>query len=255
MTYAYLGKGDAHGRVFRIKPGQYIAGHPIGILHLEVWYPLIPGNVVNASTYDFPVRLKLVKGATQERMLAGDPALLEDIIAAGRELEQEGVRAVVGACGYFGNFQPQVAAALDVPVFLSSLLQVPLIHRALKPGQKVGIMCADSRFLRRQTLEACGVTPDIPIAVIGLEDQPEFGKILYSKGEFDYDRLEQEVVACAQKLVRENPEVGAILLECSDLPPFAAAVQAAVELPVFDFITLIRWVYTAVVQKPYQGIC
>ncbi len=230
-----------------------VAGAAIGIVHLEVWYPLLPGNVVNATTYPFPVRFKRLKGADQEKILRADPALLDLVIAAGRELEQEGVRAIVGACGYFANYQREAAAALDVPVFLSSLLQVPTISRALKPGQQVGIICADAASLRPAALEACGVTADIPIAVMGLEDQPEFGNILYSRGAFDYDRLEAEVVGAAHRLVNHSPNVGAILLECSDLPPFAAAIQRSVGLPVFDFITMIRWIQSAVVQRPYEG--
>lgn len=255
MRAGYYGANDYRGKAFRIPKGQYIAGHAIGIIHLEVWYPLLPGNVVNATTYPFPVRLKLVPGATQERLLGGDETLLESVLEAANELLQEGVRAVVGACGYFGNFQQEVAAALDVPVFLSSLLQVPIIHRALKPGQKVGIMCADSRALGHRALQSCGITPEMPIAVIGLEDYPQFSNILYSHGEFDFDPLERELVDAALRLQREHPELGAILLECSDMPPFAAAIQKATGLPVFDFITMIKWIHHALVQKPYEGYC
>ena len=255
MCASYLGVGDARGKHFTIPKGQHIAGHAIGIVHLEVWYPLLPGNVVNATTYDFPVRFKRLVGADQERILAGDPGLIDLIVEAGRELEREGVRALVGACGYFGNYQRDVAVALDMPVFLSSLLQVPIIHRALKPGQIVGILCADSRSLRPATLAACGVTPDIPVAIAGLEDAPEFANILYSRGEFDYDRLETEIVGAARQLVVAQPAVGAILLECSDMPPFAAAVHEAVGLPVFDFITMINWIQRALVPRPYAGFC
>jgi len=251
---SFTQKDDLQGRRLSIPKGQHIAGHAIGIVLLEVWYPLLPGNVVNATTYPFPVRYKLLRGATQERILRADPALADLVIEAGKELQQEGVRAIVGACGYFANYQRQAAAALDVPVFLSSLLQVPLIHAGLKPGQRVGILCADAASLRPAALAACGVTPDIPIAIMGLEDQPEFGAILYSRGEFDYDRVEAEVVGSALRLVETQPDVGAILLECSDMPPFAAAVQRAVRRPVFDFITMIRWIYSGLVQRSYEGL-
>lgn len=255
MHYGYLGEADAPRGRFHIPKGQFIAGHAVGIVVLQVWYPLLPGNVANATTFDFPVRYKVLSGAVQEKILRGDPDLLDVIISAGRELEQDGVRAIVGACGYLANYQPEVAAALDVPVFLSSLLQVPMIHSALKPGQRVGIVCADAPSLSQQALAACGVTGDIPIAVVGLEDQPEFSKILFSQGEFDYDRLEQEVVDSSLRMVASHPDTGAILLECSDLPPFASAVQRAVGLPVFDFITMINWVYHGMVQRPYKGYC
>jgi hypothetical protein len=255
MEYGYLGPGDAAGQCFSIPKGQVIAGYPIGILLLEVWYPLLPGNVVNATTYPFPVRHKRIPGATQDKIHRGDADLLDMIIAAGRELQQEGVRAIAGACGYLGNYQRQVAAALDLPVYLSSLVQVPMIAQGLKPGQRVGIMCADGPSLTPRILRACGVPEEIPIAIMGLEDQPEFANILYSRGQFDYDRLQAEVVDGARRLVARYPDIGALLLECSDMPPFAADVQRAVRLPVFDFITMIKWIHSAVAQRPYEGIC
>lgn len=254
MSYGYLAGGDTNRQPLTIRKGQYIAGHAIGIIHLEVWYPLIPGNVVNASTYKFPVRMKLLRGGTQDRIHRGDPMLLDAIIEAGRELEREGMRAIAGACGYLGNYQREVAAALDVPVYLSSLVQVPMIHHGLKPNQRIGILCADGPALTPSILAACGVSPEIPVTVVGLERQPEFSKITYSRGEFEVERIEQEVIESARQLVRDHPDTGAILLECSDMPPFAWAVQRAVRLPVFDFITMINWIHQAVVQRPYEGI-
>lgn len=252
MEYASFDCDDVRGKRLRM-PRQSIAGHAIGIVVLETWYPLLPGNVANASTFDFPVRYKILREATVERIMGADPALLEMIIQAGHEFEQEGVRAMVGACGYFANYQREAAAALKIPVFLSSLLQVPMIYRALKPEQQVGILVANSKALNQNMLEACGITSEIPIRYLGMEDQPEFRNILEYGGQFDYDRFEKEVVDRAKQLVAENPNIGAIVLECSDLPPFAKSVQRAVKLPVWDFITLINWIYYGVVQRTYAG--
>lgn len=252
--YGYLGtEADKENR-FSIEKGQVIAGYPIGILLLDVWYPLMPGNVVNASTYDFPVRHKLVEGATQERMHAGDQTLLDDLIETGKELEKEGVRAIVGACGYFGHFQPQLADKLDVPVYLSSLMQIPLIAQGLKSNQQIGILCADEENLTPELMKKCGArAPDICV-VKGLGDQPEFSALPNSdRGEFDNGKVRDEVVTGAKNLVEEHEDIGAILLECSDMPPYAADVQRAVNLPVYDFITMINWVYNSVAQKPYYG--
>jgi hypothetical protein len=252
-NYGYIGPEQTNG-CFSMKKGQVISGYPVGILLLNVWYPILPGNVVNAYTYDFPVRMKLVPGATQPRMHTGDPTLLDDLIKAGKELEMDGVRAVVGACGYFGHFQRKLAAALDVPVFLSSLVQIPMIKMSLKAKQKIGILCADEENLTSSLLKECGVD-DTNICVIkGLGKEPEFSAFLYSdKGYFDNSRIKTEVVGAAQRLVAENPEVGAILLECSDMPPYAADIQRMVNLPVFDFISMINWIKYAVVQKQYYG--
>ncbi|KQC06337.1 MAG: hypothetical protein APR62_01235 [Smithella sp. SDB] len=252
MEYAGFEINDIRGKQLNMSR-QSMAGHAIGIMLLETWHPLLPGSVANATTFNFPVRLKILRDAKVEQIMSGDPVLIEMIIKAGRELEQEGVRAIVGGCGYFANYQREVAAALNIPVFLSSLLQVPVILRALKPGQQVGLLVADSKALNQQMLEACGITSGMPIVCVGMEDQPEFRNILECSGKLNYDRYENEVVGRAQKLVVENPNVNAILLECSEFPSVARSVQRAVKLPVWDYISMINWIYHGVVQRVYKG--
>ena len=251
-TYGYLEKGE-DDREFHIQKGRLVSGYTIGILYLDVWYPILPGNVVNACTYDFPVRMMPIPNAIQPRVHTGDPTLVDDIIAAGKQLELDGVRAICGACGYLGNFQAQVAAALDVPVFLSSLVQIPMIRAGLKKGQKVGVLCADGPSLTPEILGNCFVDPDMCV-IKGVGDLPQFSSILNSdRGWFDNEGIKKEMQQASLDLVKEHPEIGAILLECSDMPPYSALVQKTVNLPVFDFITMIRWAYHAVSQKPYHG--
>lgn len=253
MSYAYMSGWDQpKGQIF-IPKGQASAGHSIGILVLDVWYPLVPGNVANASTYDFPVLLQILKGATIERVVAGDSSLLPLIIDGARELERQGVRAIVGACGYLANYQKEAAAALKVPTFLSSLLQVPMILRALKADQKVGIICADADFLTSDTLLACGIEELSRITIADAQGIPEFLNLSRSTGHLDSQSILEGLVDIANQLVSKSPEVGAILLECSDMPPYAWAIQDAVRLPVFDFITMIRWIHDAAVRHPFSG--
>jgi hypothetical protein len=225
MEYSIFTPTDAYNQRIDMPPGRAIAGCAIGILVLDVWYPYFPGNVNNASSYNFPVRHKVLKGATVEMIVKGDPALLNMILEAGHELQQEGARALVGACGYFSRYQRQVTAALDIPVFLGSMLQVPMIHMSIKPKQKVGILFGIGSGVTRDMLEACGVTPEIPTVIMGMDDKPEFQNLVEGKGHLTYGRLEQEIVQRAQEMVAQNPDVGAILLECSDMPPFSWAVQ------------------------------
>lgn len=241
-------------KVFTARKGQVMGGHAIGILLLEVGYPIIPGNVANASTFRFPVRYRVVRDATIPGILNADPSLLDGIIAGARELEQDGVRAIVGSCGYFGVFQREVAQAVDIPVFMSSLLQVPLIAKSLKPTQKVGIICAVSEALRPGLLESCGIDSSVPYVVAGLEDAPEFSRgILHESGALRDDTVRAEAVGTCRALVEAHPEIGALLLECSDIPPYSKAVHDAVGLPVWDFNTMINWIYHAVVQRDYIG--
>jgi len=253
VTYAYMPGPEQPNTEIKNLKGQAVAGCAIGILVLDLWYPYVPGNVANGSTFDFPVLFKILKGSTGQQVVTGAPALLDMIIDGGKELEQQGVRAIVGACGYFGHFQEKASKKFKVPTFLSSVLQVPIMMRSLKPNQKVGIICANSPYLTPSLLTQCGVTDLSRVVIVGAEKCPEFSNIINCTGRFVSAKIEKELVRLATNLVANNPEVGAILLECSDMPPYAWAIQNAVRLPVFDFITMINWIYDAVVRKPFVG--
>jgi len=252
--YGYLSPGNDNVTVRMLK-GQQISGYSVGIIYIEdVWYPLIPGNVVNAYTFDFPVRLRAVPNLNIERLFRADPSIADDIIALGKEMiEKEGIRALSSACGFFGNFHKQVAEALDIPVALSSLVQVSWIKTLLKPNQKIGVLTADEASLTDNLLRNCYIEDRDLLAIKDLRHAPEFSAILEYRGEFDNGKVREEVVSAAVELLEEGHDIGAILLECSDMPPYAADVQRATQLPVFDFTTLIRWLHNATTQKPYSG--
>ena len=234
--------------------GQNIAGHPVGILYIEdVHYPMLPGNAVNGYTFDFPVRLKAVRGLTCKRLFRGDESIFKDMLCSAKELEREGVRAISAACGFFGNFQKQLAQAMDIPVAVSSLVQVPWIASIIKPGQKIGVLTANMNAMTDHLLENCGIKNRDQLIIRDLYDAPEFSAIVQDRGEFDNGIVRQEVLAAARQIIEECPDTGAILLECSDMPPYASDIQSEVQLPIFDLTTLIRWLHNSVAQIPYHG--
>lgn len=232
-------------------PAHPTSGHAIGIIAIDLVYPKLPGNVVNATTFDFPVLYRIVSFEI-ERLFAGDPAIEDQVVEAARELERSGVRAIVGACGFFAHFQESVAAAVRVPVFLSSLVQLPMIRAGLGAGRRVAVLAADGASVTDAMLSHVGASLD-GVLVQDVGSLESFAPIRWGKTELDNGALTRDLAALAQRLVAENPDLGAILLECSDLPPYAAAIQRACGLPVFDFITLVNWVHQAVVQRPYGG--
>jgi len=251
--FGYLSDNN-DSRVIRMKRGQNYAGYSVGILHIDdVYYPLLPGNVVNACSYDFPVKMKAVPNLDIPDLLSGDPALGEPIVRAAIELEKEGIRAISGACGFFGFFQKQVAAAVDVPVSMSSLVQASWIKTTLKPGQKIGVLTADLASINDRLLESCYIDDPELLVIEDLRHGPHFSAILEGRGSFDNGEVKKEVTSKTVDMVKENGDIGAILLECSDIPPYAAYIQRAVGLPVFDFITMIKWLHYATTQRPYSG--
>jgi hypothetical protein len=243
-------------RVFQARRGQVAYGYSVGIVCLEYFLPFIPGDVGNASTYAFPVMYREVKGATFDAIIVRqDPAMLPLIVEAAEELVSQGCKAITSDCGYFGAYQREVATAVPVPVFMSSLMQVPFILSMLAPGQKVAALVANGASLSDRFLDQLSLRRDADRVVFrGLEDKPEFrATVLDECGTLDVEAVEQEVVDAALEVQEQYPEVGAILLECSDLPPYSAAVQAATGLPVFDWIGFINYVHQAVDAKPYTG--
>lgn len=230
-------------------------GQAIGILMLETHFPRIPGDIGNATTFPFPVAYRSVKGANPNTIVNGaDPVIVQRFIEEGRALVKEGVRAIVTSCGFTAIFHKELAAAIDVPVFSSSLVQAGLVYAMLRPDQKVGIITANKPSLTERHFVGAGIE-NVPKVVIGLEDSAFFKGMLEGDGghEIDVQQTAADMQAAAKRLVTENPDVGAIVLECTNMPPFARAVQEATGLPVFDIVTLTEYVYHAVVQRDYHG--
>jgi len=229
-------------------------GHAVGILLLDYRGPFIPGDVGNATTYGFPVLFKLVKGLTLDRVLAGDPDAEADIVDAARELERFGVRGISSDCGFLVQYQRAVASAVKVPVFMSSLLQIPFLSMMFDPGRPVGCLTATRKSLGNRVLELAGIRSEINVVIHGMEDHEHFRwSILEEGGELDSDLIEKEVISEAGKMLQAQPDLGALVLECSLMPPYASAVQNATGLPVFDFVTMINYFYEGTHRRPYQG--
>lgn len=235
-----------------VRGGKGNYGRMLGILMLDSQFARIPGDVGNATTYDYPVMFKIIKGAVSERVLSGDPELLTPFIEGAKELEAAGCKAITTSCGFLALFQKEMAAAVNIPVFTSSLMQIDLVAKMLKPDQKVGVITANKDALTERHFECVGVG-GVDKVIIGLEDTFFLEAFASETGDYDTDDMTREMCDHAEKLVKENPDIGAIVFECTNMPPFAAAVQERVGLPVFDYTTLANYVASALVRKPFVG--
>lgn len=228
-------------------------GHAIGILMLEYRAPFIPGDVGNASTYDYPVLFRTVPGLTFDKALNVDPEQEQRVIEAAEELQRYGVRGVTSDCGFLINYQDAVRRRLNVPVFMSSLMQIPFVAAAV--NGPIGVVVASAGGVTERVLELAGTRGDTVVIVRGMEDQPHFTEsILEQGGLLDSDLIERETVEVTRRMVKEHPDMGAIILECSLLPPYSRAVQAATGLPVFDYVTMIDYFQAGTHRRRYKGI-
>lgn len=242
--------------IYKAQKGRDLYGAPVGIIVMDCLIPYPPGTPGNPSSFGFPVLYEVVRGATMESLIyMPDKALAEPFLAAGRRLIAQGVRAVFGNCGFMVLFQEQMAAEMPVPVFMSSLLQLPLVGRGLAKGQAVGIISARAASLTPRHLEIALAGATVATHVTGLENKPAFKAAVHDQcGTLDFDAVEAEVVAAACDLVAAHPEIGALLFECTDLPPYAFAVQQATGLPVFDASTLINFGAASVMRRRFRGL-
>jgi hypothetical protein len=222
--------------------GKAIYGAPLGILMLDARFPRIPGDMGNATTWPFPVLYRVVKGASPERVvLGGAQGLLDAFIEAAKDLVAQGAEAVTTNCGFLSIYQRELAEAVGVPVATSSLMQIPWVQSLLPPGKRVGILTVSQSTLTPKHLEAAGVPPDTPLA--GTETGKEFFRVLIraEKQDMDVDLAEADILAAGRTLIANRNDIGAIVLECTNMPPYAAALREALNLPVFDIHSMITW--------------
>ncbi len=235
----------------KVQGGKAVYGARLGILMLEARFPRIPGDMGNAGTWPFPVLYKVVKGASPDRVVRGRATgLLPDFLAAARELVAWGADGITTNCGFLALYQGELAHHVGVPVAASSLMQVPFVEKLLPPGKRAGILTISARDLSPDHLRAAGVAPDTP--VVGTDNGREFSRaILGDEAELDVAAAEADILDAGQDLVRRHPAVGAIVLECTNMAPYARALSERLGLPVFDIVSFITWFHAGLQPRDF----
>ena len=225
----------------RVPGGKTVYGARLGILSLETRFPRVPGDMGHAATWPFPVLYAVVPGASPQRVVREKAqGLLEPFLAAARALVRAGADGITASCGFLSLFQAELAAACAVPVAASSLMQVPFVERLLPPGRRAGILTVSSVDLHPEHLVAAGVAADTP--VVGTESGRELSRVLLGDlPELDVEAAQQDVLDAADTLVRNHPEVGAIVLECTNMMPYAAALRRRTGRCVYDMYSFATW--------------
>lgn len=201
------------------------------------------GDVGNAGSWPFPVIYKRIDGASARKVVSGrDDDLLEAFVAAGNELIAEGACAITTSCGFLALRQPQLAMRLPVPVATSSLLQIPLVAAMLPGGKGLGVITYDKASLTPKHFEAVGVSEIPPIG--GLPKGGAFHRLIEGGMRYDAQALADELSATVATLLQHHPDIRALVFECTNLPPFSSLISQKFGLPVFDILTLGKWLYS-----------
>lgn len=213
---------------------------PLGILILETAFERIRGDIGCAASFDFPVRYFTVPGATPDTVVhRPDAALLPAFIEGGLALAREGCLGIATTCGFLARWQRELAASLPVPVATSALQLIPAVQATLPQGQRVGVVTYSASSLGSPELAGVGVDVG-QVAIAGIDPRSHFAAVIGGKVRLEAPRMAADTVAAAQSLLREHPDIGAIVLECANMPPYAGAVRASTGLPVYDALTLVN---------------
>ncbi len=247
-----MGHDRLTGRAAGLPP-RVVEGVSLGILVLDTRFSRFPGDVGNALTWRFPVHYKVVRGASPDRVVnARAEGLLDAFVAAARELVDLGVDGITTTCGFLSLFQEALTAACPVPVATSSLLQVPLVQRCLPRGKRVGVLTYSKAALTPDHLAAVGVPADVPVE--GVEPGGAFYRAI-----MDGDRSvpqaawAADVLAAGRRLIAAHPDVGAVVAECTNMPPYSADLADALGLPVYDMVSLVEWFQAGLAPRRWPG--
>ncbi|MYE59932.1 MAG: aspartate/glutamate racemase family protein [Alphaproteobacteria bacterium] len=230
--------------------GAPIGGAALGILMLDARFPRVPGDMGNGDTWPFPVLYEIGAAAPRGGGGArGADGRSGEFLAGAGGWAARGAAAVTTVCGFLSLFQPELAARAGVPVASSTLMQVPALDRMLPPGKRTGVITVSRESLWDDHFTAVGASADTPVE--GTEGGRELTRVLIGNEPWlDMAAAEADVTAAARRLMARSPEVGAIVLECANMAPYAAAVRRETGLPVHDIYSFITWVHSGFAEEP-----
>ena len=210
---------------------------PFGILMLDTRFPRIEGDIGNPASFDFPVIFRTMQGIGSADAVAAHPdrpRVLAALKANAEALAAEGAVGLSTSCGFLALYQKELEQLSPVPVATSALLLIRTLG-----DRKVGVITASAENLTPAHFAAVDAPPDTPVA--GLPADSSFAATFLRNGlTLDRDAVEAEAIAAGRALLRDHPGVDAIVLECTNLPPYRKALADALGVPVFDVLDLLR---------------
>ncbi|WP_164661377.1 aspartate/glutamate racemase family protein [Tropicibacter sp. Alg240-R139] len=233
--------------------GKSVYGAVLGILMLEARFPRIYGDIGNATTWPFPVQYRVVKGASPDKVVRQDPMLLvDDFIAAANELVESGCDGITTNCGFLALTQERISRAVPVPVATSSLMQIPIVQALMGPGKKVAVLTISKNTLTPAHMKAAGVSNLDEVPIFGTDGGRAFTRcILDDHAEIDFEACRQDMIDAARQIVETDRDIGAIVLECTNMVPYARDVRKVTGLPVYSIYSFVNWFHQGLMPQRF----
>lgn len=232
--------------------GKTVFGASVGILMLETQFPRVIGDMGNALTWPFPVQYRVVRGATPDLVVRKDATKLTNLfINEAKELVANGADGITTNCGFLALIQKELAQEIGVPVAASSLMQVPWIQALLPPDKRVGVLTISKETLTDKHLDAMNIPHDTPIG--GTAPDSEFASgILDDRVQLDFAQCKKDNLSAAKHLMENNNDIGAIVLECTNMVPYAAEIRKLTGVPVYSIYTFVSWFQAGLMPQRFS---
>ena len=204
----------------------------LGVLMLDTKFPRPEGDIGHPSAFGVPTRRCVIAGAWPDKIVQSGAGLrngrvVTPILQLVRRLAQDGAKAITTSCGFLVLLQKEMQAQVKIPVITSSLLQLPAL---LTQHGKVGVLTISSSKLGVEHLRAAGVPRErmADVVVQGVDAESEFATaILGNRLEMNMEQAAADVLAAAIALKQRSPSLHCLVLECTNMPPYRAAIEAA----------------------------
>ena len=232
--------------------GKTVFGANVGILMLETQFPRVVGDMGNALTWPFPVQYRVVRGATPDLVVRNDVTQLTNLfIAAAKDMVATGADGITTNCGFLALIQDELAQAVGVPVATSSLMQVPWIQSMLPPDKRVGVLTISKETLTDKHLAAANIALNTP--VFGTDPNGEFSSgILNDRRELNFEQCHHDNMIAAGNLMKQHNDIGAIVLECTNMVPYAAAIRKFTGVPVYTIYSFVSWFQAGLMPRRFS---
>ncbi|MBX3606690.1 MAG: aspartate/glutamate racemase family protein [Piscinibacter sp.] len=199
---------------------------------LDTRFPRVPGDLGRADSFAAPLLQEVVAGAWPATVVASAESLRAStlrpaLLQALRQLCERGASVLTTSCGFMVLLQQELQAAVPVPLASSALLLLPAL---LAQQQRVGVLTIDAGALGPAHLLAAGVPPARlgDVLVEGPQRDGEFAAtILANRPQWDAARAAADVLGAARALRQRAPDLSSVVLECTNMPPYAAAIEAS----------------------------
>lgn len=212
----------------------------VGVIMLDTDFDRVVGDIGHPASFSYPVIYKKINGATVTRVVdQADPTLIEPFIAAAKELEAAGCEIIATSCGFLSIFHRQLQEAVSAQMLTSSLLQVKTASEIINADQKVAILTYKKSALNSNHFKGVDID-QLDKVVFGMDDCPYFSGYILGTQSLEFEKVADEMRSISKKIVTENDDIGAVVLECTNMPPYVDIVKEETGLPVYDILTLIN---------------